>query len=170
MLVDTSSIRDLRRGLSKTANLREDETRAARPRASAAGSRSTRWRRLTRLYAELAGAERLEEAARALLVSPDYASHYLPLSALGQALALRGHDVVVATCPPRRARACRWLRAPRARARPREQPGLARESERPAGEAAHLSAFLAATRAGMVATLRLQAEARLRDLPGSPRR
>jgi MGT family glycosyltransferase len=106
---------------------------------------------------------------RALLVSPDYASHYLPLSALGQALALRGHDVVVATGP---------ALAERVRADgfehhqlvlgPASNPGLARESERPAGEASHLSAFLAATRAGMVATLRLQAEARLRDLLWQP--
>jgi zeaxanthin glucosyltransferase len=42
---------------------------------------------------------------------------------------------------------------------PASNPGLARESAQ-GDEAAQLRAFLAATRRGMVATLRLQAEAR----------
>jgi zeaxanthin glucosyltransferase len=106
---------------------------------------------------------------RALLVSPDYASHYLPLSALGQALARRGHDVVVATGPAlgERARADGFEHHELVLG-PASNAGLAGESSQPAGEAARLSAFLAATRAGMVATLRLQAEARLRDLLWQP--
>ena len=65
VLVDTSSIRDLRRGLSETATLREDETRAARASALVRNRFSIDGMaaQLTRLYAELAGAERLEEAA-----------------------------------------------------------------------------------------------------------
>ena len=106
---------------------------------------------------------------RALLVSPDYASHYLPLSALGQALARRGHDVVVATGPAlgERVRADGFEHHELVLG-PASNPGLARESGQPEGEAARLSAFLAATRAGMVATLRQQAEARLRDLLWRP--
>ena len=105
---------------------------------------------------------------RVLLVSPDYASHYLPLSALGQALARRGHDVVVATG---RALAGRvsgdGFEHRELVLGPASNPGLARESAQ-ADEAPHLRAFLAATRRGMVATLRLQAEARQRDLLWQP--
>src|SRR5512134_2148184 len=102
---------------------------------------------------------------RVLLVSPDYASHYLPLSALGQALARRGHHVVVATGPALAERVhADGFEHHELVLGPASNAGLARESDRPAGEAAHLGAFLAATRAGMVATLRVQAEARLRDL------
>ena len=65
VLVDTSSIRDLRRGLSETATLRNDETRAARASTLVRSrfSIDAMAAQLTRLYAELAGAERLEEAA-----------------------------------------------------------------------------------------------------------
>jgi len=105
---------------------------------------------------------------RVLLVSPDYASHYLPLSGLGQALARRGHDVVVATGPALAGRVSgdgfdhRELVLG-----PASNPGLARKSAQADG-AAHLRAFLAATRRGMIATLRLQAEARQRDLLWEP--
>jgi MGT family glycosyltransferase len=106
---------------------------------------------------------------KALLVSPDYASHYLPLSALGQALGRRGHDVVVATGPALRDRVLAdGFEHEELVLGPASNPGLARESGQPAGEAARLAAFLGATRAGMVATLRLQAEARLRDLLWRP--
>ena len=105
---------------------------------------------------------------RVLLVSPDYASHYLPLSGLGQALARRGHDVVVATGPALAGRVSgdgfdhRELVLG-----PASNPGLARKAAQADG-AAHLRAFLAATRRGMIATLRLQAEARQRDLLWEP--
>ena len=105
---------------------------------------------------------------RALLVSPDYASHYLPLSALGQALARRGHDVVVATGPALAGRVSGdGFEHHELVLGPASNPGLARKSAQ-ADEAAHLRAFLAATRRGMVATLRLQAEARQRDLLWEP--
>ena len=105
---------------------------------------------------------------RVLLVSPDYASHYLPLSALGQALARRGHDVVVATGPALAGRVSGdGFEHHELVLGPASNPGLARKSAQ-ADEAHHLSAFLAATRRGMVATLRLQAEARQRDLLWEP--
>ncbi|MDF2749273.1 MAG: group 1 glycosyl transferase [Gaiellaceae bacterium] len=64
-LVDTTSIGDLRRGLREAASLREDETRAARAAALVRSrfSIDVMAAQLTRLYAELAGVERLEEAA-----------------------------------------------------------------------------------------------------------
>ena len=106
---------------------------------------------------------------RALILSPDYASHYFPLSALGRALERRGHEVVIATGPSL---------APRVREDgfehrelvlgPGNNSGLLRASEQPAGEAPGVEAFLAATRAGMIATLRYQAESRLRDLLWQP--
>ena len=106
---------------------------------------------------------------RALILSPDYASHYFPLSALGRALERRGHDVVIATGPSL---------APRVKEDgfehrelvlgPGNNSGLLRASEQPAGEGAGVEAFLAATRAGMIATLRYQAESRLRDLLWQP--
>ena len=105
---------------------------------------------------------------KALLVSPDYASHYLPLSALGQALARRGHDVVVATGPALAGRVSGdGFEHHELVLGPASNPGLARKSAQ-ADEAHHLRAFLAATRRGMVATLRLQAEARQRDLLWEP--
>ena len=65
VLVDTTSIADLRRGLREAASLRADETRAARATALVRSrfSIDTMAAQLTRLYAELAGVERLEEAA-----------------------------------------------------------------------------------------------------------
>jgi zeaxanthin glucosyltransferase len=106
---------------------------------------------------------------RALIVSPDYASHYLPLSALGQALAARGHEVAVATGPSLagRVRGDGFEHHELALG-PASNPGLLRASEQPAGEAARLQAFLDATRAGMIATLRVQAELRRHDLLWRP--
>ena len=105
---------------------------------------------------------------RVLLVSPDYASHYLPLSGLGQALARRGHDVVVATGPALAGRVSgEGFDHRELVLGPASNPGLARKSAQADG-AVHLRAFLAATRRGMIETLRLQAEARQRDLLWEP--
>ena len=105
---------------------------------------------------------------RVLLVSPDYASHSLPLSGLAQALARRGHDVVVATGPALTARVSGdGFEHRELVLGPANNPGLARESVQE-DDSAHLRAFLAATRGGMIATLRLQAEARERDLLWEP--
>ncbi len=106
---------------------------------------------------------------RALLVTPDYASHYLPLSALGLELQRRGHHVVVASGPALAQRVeedgfeHRTLVLGAG-----SNPGLIRSAEQVGEEASHLDGFLAATRAGMVATLRFQAEARLHDLLWEP--
>jgi zeaxanthin glucosyltransferase len=98
---------------------------------------------------------------KTLVVSPDYLSHYLPLSALGSELRRRGHDVVVAT-----GRAL----APRVRAdgfRHREL-ALGRGGNAGVWPADDLDRFFAATRRGAVATLRHQALARRRDLLWQP--
>ena len=65
VLVDTSSLDDLRRGLNEAAGLREDEARAATASALVRSrfSIDAMAAQLTRLYVELAEAERLEEAA-----------------------------------------------------------------------------------------------------------
>ena len=65
VLVDTSSLDDLRRGLNEAAGLREDEGRAATASALVRSrfSIDAMAGQLTRLYVELAEAERLDEAA-----------------------------------------------------------------------------------------------------------
>lgn len=105
----------------------------------------------------------------ALIISPDYVSHYLPMAALATALRERGHDVAVATGPGLRDRVLDdgfahvelslGAGTNRGLAGLEEQTGSARES---------LSAFLAATEHGMVATLEHQARRRLDDLLWEP--
>jgi MGT family glycosyltransferase len=104
----------------------------------------------------------------ALLVSPDYLSHYLPLSAIGAALRTRGHEVVVATGPGLRNRV--------------HDDGLAHVElvlgegtnsglaprEDSSGSAREIDRFLGATELGMIATLEYQAERRLDDLLWEP--
>jgi UDP:flavonoid glycosyltransferase YjiC (YdhE family) len=105
-----------------------------------------------------------------LLVSPDYASHALPLLTIAGAWQRRGQRVVVATGP---------TMAPLVRAAGMEHaelimsrgsnPGLIRNQRVPDDEARSLERFFAATRQGMVETLRYQAEARSVDLLWRPR-
>ena len=106
---------------------------------------------------------------RFLIVSPDYASHYYPMSAVAEALRSRAHDVVIATGPALadRVRAAGFAHRELVLG-PGANPGLIRAGEQPLEEAARLHAFLDATRDGMVATLRQQAESRLRDLLWQP--
>ena len=102
----------------------------------------------------------------ALLVSPDYVSHYLPISAIGAALRDTGHDVVFATGAGLRKRvladgfghvALRLGAGSNARTEAHaDDPGA--------------SEFLAATYGGMIATLELQARRRLDDLLWEPER
>ncbi len=104
-----------------------------------------------------------------LIVCPDYASHYFPLSALAAAWRADGVEVVVATGPhlAERVRGDGFVY--------RElvlgaghNPGLAKPEEQRPGEDDHLRAFFAATREGMIPTLRYQARARLHDLLWRP--
>jgi UDP:flavonoid glycosyltransferase YjiC (YdhE family) len=104
-----------------------------------------------------------------LVISPDYASHLLPLAGLATAWRDAGDDVVVATGP---------ATAPiveRFGYRREDLPlgrganaGVIRTAEQEAAEAASLEAFFAATREGMVPTLAYQARERLTDLMWQP--
>lgn len=104
-----------------------------------------------------------------LVISPDYASHLFPLATLATAWQEAGHDVIVATGP--------------ATAPIVEQFGFARVNlelgrgsnagvmkagEQQRDEADSLAGFFAATREGMVPTLRYQASERLTDLMWQP--
>lgn len=104
-----------------------------------------------------------------LVISPDYASHLFPLLALAGAWADAGERVIVATGPGVAAHVERagfeWLELVLGRG---SNPGTARADEQPHGEDANLAAFFEATRAGPVATLRLQAELRQNDLLWRP--
>ena len=99
-----------------------------------------------------------------LVVVPDYASHWYPLSAVADALRLRGHRVVVATGK---------TLAPLIAADAHEYVELtlgagSNGGVRPAGADAEMEAFFAATREGMIPTLRHQAERRRHDLLWEP--
>ena len=99
-----------------------------------------------------------------LVVVPDYASHWYPLSAIAGAVRLRGNRVVVATG---------GALAPLVAAAGHEHVELTLGSGsnagvRPSGTETEIEAFLAATREGMIATLRYQAERRRHDLLWEP--
>ncbi|MGI9052453.1 MAG: nucleotide disphospho-sugar-binding domain-containing protein [Ilumatobacteraceae bacterium] len=104
-----------------------------------------------------------------LVVSPDYLSHYLPLSAIARAAQRRQISVTIATGRSLRARighdGFRWREL---RMSAGSNPGLL--SDRSALDAAmdDLGSFFAATRRGMIATLRHQALARATDLLWEP--
>lgn len=106
---------------------------------------------------------------RLLVLSPDFASHWAPLSVVGDAARRSGHEVVVATGTTLRTRveaagfAWRHLRLGRD-----ANDGVA--SGRDASAADALDRFVTATRAGAIATLSLQAEERLADLLFEPER
>ena len=104
-----------------------------------------------------------------LVVSPDYASHLFPLMALARPWTEAGERVVVATGPGVAGLVERagyeWTSLVLGRG---SNPGTARPGEQPRGEDANLRAFFEATRAGPVATLRLQAQLRRNDLLWRP--
>lgn len=104
-----------------------------------------------------------------LVVSPDYASHAVPLMSIARAWHDAGERVVVATgsaVAPLVARAgMEFARLALGRG---SNPGTARPEEQPAGEDDNLRAFFESTREGMVPTLRYQAEARAQDLLWAP--
>lgn len=102
----------------------------------------------------------------ALVVSPDYLSHYLPLSAIGKELQARGADVVVATGSGLAAQAqADGFEHRLLTLGPSSNSGA---PERSPQEQAELEGFLAATRRGAIPTLRYQAEQRVRDLLWQP--
>lgn len=104
-----------------------------------------------------------------LIISPDYASHLLPLAALGTAWRDVGDEVVVATGPATAAIVegfgYRRVDLPLGRG---ANAGVIRTSEQQAEEAASLEGFFTATRAGMLPTLTYQARERLTDLMWQP--
>ncbi|RFA10986.1 glycosyltransferase [Subtercola boreus] len=104
-----------------------------------------------------------------LVISPDYASHLLPLATLATAWQERGEEVIVATGPATASIVADFgfsrvnLQLGRG-----SNPGVIRAEDQPAGEDDALRGFFDATRAGMVETLRFQAEARSSDLLYEP--
>ena len=108
---------------------------------------------------------------RLLVITPDYLSHALPMVTIADAWQRRGHRVVVATGP---------AMAPLVRTTGMEHMELIMSRGSNAGmlrtraaldaEARSLEAFFAATRDGMVPTLRYQAEQRAIDLLWRPER
>ncbi len=104
-----------------------------------------------------------------LIISPDYASHLLPLATLGAAWREAGERVVVATGPATDAlvRSFGFERV-QLQLGKGSNPGVIRAEQQPAGEDDALRGFFDATREGMVQTLRFQAEARLSDLLWRP--
>ncbi len=102
----------------------------------------------------------------ALLVCPDYVSHYLPTAAVGAALRDDGHDVVFATGAGLFERVLAdGFHHVELRLGAGSNPTPETHADDPS-----LKGFLAATREGMVATLELQARRRLHDLLWEPDR
>lgn len=106
-----------------------------------------------------------------LVITPDYASHYLPLAAVATAWRKAGGRSIIACGPGLE---------PRVRddgfehieliLGPGNNPGLLRTDRQPESEGEHLQRFFEATRGGMAETLRYQAEARRHDLLWRPRK
>ncbi|CAN5278090.1 N/A [soil metagenome] len=104
-----------------------------------------------------------------LIISPDYASHLLPLATLGTAWRDAGERVVVATGPAT-ADIVESFGFERVNLQlgKGSNPGVIRAEQQPTGEDDALRGFFDATRRGMVETLAFQAEARLSDLMWEP--
>lgn len=105
-----------------------------------------------------------------LVISPDYASHLLPLATLATAWRDAGQRVVVATGPATSGivSSFGFEQVPLQLGRG-SNPGVIRADEqKEADEADSLRGFFDATRRGMVETLRYQAQERLVDLMWQP--
>ena len=104
-----------------------------------------------------------------LIISPDYASHLLPLASLGAAWRDAGERVVVASGPAT-AEIVRGFGFEREDLRlgKGSNPGVIRADQQPSGEDDALRGFFAATHQGMVETLLFQARARRSDLLWNP--
>jgi MGT family glycosyltransferase len=104
-----------------------------------------------------------------LVISPDYASHLLPLATLGTAWADVGERVVVATGPATEAIVRRFgLEREHLQLGRGSNPGVIRAEHQPRGEDEALRGFFDATRRGAVETLAFQAAARGADLLWDP--
>ena len=104
-----------------------------------------------------------------LIISPDYASHLLPLATLGTAWRDAGERVVVATGPATAAIVESFgFERVNLQLGKGSNPGVIRAEDQPRGEDDALRGFFDATRQGMIATLAFQAEARLSDLMWEP--
>ena len=104
-----------------------------------------------------------------LIISPDYASHLFPLATLGTPWLAAGERVVVASGPATAeiVSAFGFERVNLSLGRG-SNPGVIRAEDQPSGEDDALRGFFEATRRGMLATLRFQAEARNADLLWNP--
>ena len=109
--------------------------------------------------------------SKALIITPDYASHYYPISAVASELKARGHRVVVATGPGllHRARSDGFETLPLVLG-PGNNPGLIRVQDQSGTEGNQLASFFEASRRGPIATLTHQARHRLDDLLWEPLR
>jgi UDP:flavonoid glycosyltransferase YjiC (YdhE family) len=104
-----------------------------------------------------------------LVISPDYASHLLPLATLATAWRDAGERVVVATGPATAGIVAGFgLERVDLRLGRGSNPGVIRAEEQPAGEDEALRGFFAATRHGLVPTMLYQARARRADLLWQP--
>lgn len=104
-----------------------------------------------------------------LVISPDYASHLLPLATLATAWRDRGERVVVATGPATAAIVEEFgLERVDLRLGRGSNPGVIAADEQPVDEGESLRGFFAATREGAVPTLAYQAAERLTDLMWRP--
>jgi zeaxanthin glucosyltransferase len=104
-----------------------------------------------------------------LVVSPDYASHLLPLATLATSWRDAGERVVVATgrATAGIVRSFGYEHVELSLGRG-SNPGVIRVEDQPPGEDASLRGFFAATRGGMLPALRYQADARADDLLWQP--
>jgi len=104
-----------------------------------------------------------------LIICPDYASHLFPLATLGTEWQRAGERVVVASGPATAdiVAAFGFERVNLQLGRG-SNPGTIRAEDQPRGEDDALRGFFAATRRGMVETLRFQADARSSDLLFNP--
>ena len=104
-----------------------------------------------------------------LVISPDYASHLLPLATLATAWRDRGDDVVVASGPATSSIVSSFgFRGTELRLGRGSNPGTIRAEEQPEGEDDSLRGFFDATRRGLVDTLAYQASQRTTDLLWQP--
>lgn len=104
-----------------------------------------------------------------LVISPDFASHLLPLATLATAWRDRGERVVVATGPATAGIVEEFgLERVDLRLGRGSNPGVIAADQQPVDEGESLRGFFAATREGAVPTLAYQAAERLTDLMWQP--